>query len=437
MLMFLFDTQSTRRSKIAICRRLLVWVMMMGAAPISLFSICAAQQNSTEQEATSSSALVDRAKELIQSGDPQGALSVLQRADVSGFSAGDVHTLRGICFAMIAKPIESTAEFDRAIALRPNFAPTYFSAGLAAASFSNLNRATEMLAKALRLDPGLPGVRYNYALALARDSEFAESEKQIDIELAAKSPRAAIPVELWKLKARDAYSQKKWQDAVDSYGKVLEFQSNLPEAYAAVGEALYSLNRFQQGEAALRKALALDPEDGNSHETLGKLYQDEGKLDDAIVQFEAATRLMPGNREPIYRLLRIYSRMGDTANAAKLQDKLQSLAASNMTQSLDETKATALNNSAMELEKKGDYARALDDYDKAAKTDVTNIVFQRNAALLLCKIGRPQEAIRRLRDILSLDSDDPETLQILSVANELASGQLEKKNNLPAPQSSH
>jgi hypothetical protein len=67
---------------------------------------------------------------------------------------------------------------------------------------------------------------------------------------------------------------------------------------------------------------------------------------------------------------------------------------------------------------------------------VTNVVFQRNAALLLCKMGRPQKPIRRLRDILSLDSDDAETLQI-AVANELAAGDLANKRTLPAAQASH
>ena len=91
----------------------------------------------------------------------------------------------------------------------------------------------------------------------------------------------------------------------------------------------------------------------------------------------------------------------------------------------------------IELEKKGDLTGALDHYDQAAKTDVTNLVFQRNAALLLCNRGRPQKAIRRLRDILSLDSDDAETLQILAVANELAAGDLANKRTLPAAEAAH
>lgn len=403
---------------------LLAAIAILGAA------ICFAQQKS----AVSSSTLVDQARKLIQTGNPQGALDLLDQANTSGPDAGQIHTLKGICFAMTAKPIESTAEFDQAIALRPDDAPIYFSAGLAAAGFDNLDRAIEMLSKALRLDPALPGIRYNYALVLARNGRYADSEKQVDIELAHKNRES--PIELWKLKARDAYYQKKWQETIDSYQKVLAVQPNWAEGYAATGEALFSLNRFPQSEAALRKAVALNPEDGTAHKILGKLYQDAGRQQEAIPQFEAAIRINPNDREAIYRLLRIYSRNGDRGKTAKLQNQLRSLLANNLAQSDSETKATVLNHAGIEMEKKGDLAGALNDYDQAAKIDVTNIIFQRNAALLLCKMGRASEAIPRLRDILSLDPDDAETLQILAVANELASGHSGKNKNLPSPQSS-
>ena len=401
------------------------------------YSIGAAQQTPTAQHVRSASGVVGQAKKLIQDGNPQGALALLKQADLRGSNASDIHTLKGISFAMLAKPIESTAEFDQAIALRPDYAPIYLSSGLAAANFDNLSRASEMLSNALRLDPTLPGLRYNYALVLARTAQYAESEKQADIELAGKRPGRETPVELWKLKARDAYYQKKWQDTIDSCNKVLEFQPDWAEAFAAIGEALFFLNRSQQSETALRKALALDPEDEAAHQILARLYQDDGREDESIPEFETAIRLRPTDKEAIYRLFRIYSKKGDAANAARLQKQLKDTIASNMAESMNQAKGTALNNKGMELEKEGDFAGALDAYDQAAKADMDNIIYQRNAALLLCKMGRTQEAIRRLRDILSLDSDDAETLQILAVANELASGNIQEKKSLPRPQSSH
>ena len=124
-----------------------------------------------------SSALLDQAKKLVQEGDPQGALTVLQQADLHGANASDIHAMKGICLALLSKPIESAAEFEQAIRLRPNYAPNYFSPGLAYATFNNLDRALERLSVALKLDPSLPGVRYNYALVLARAGKYAESEK--------------------------------------------------------------------------------------------------------------------------------------------------------------------------------------------------------------------------------------------------------------------
>ena len=380
---------------------------------------------------------VERARTLIQQGDPRGALALLTPPGRRDPLASEVHTLRGICFAMLAEPIESTAEFDQAIALRPNDAATYFSAGLAAARFNNLDRALEMLSTAARIDPALPGVRYNQALVLARAGRYAESEKQVDLELGSKTRRAESAAELWRLKARDAYYQKKWQDTIDSYRKVLGFMPDSAEAYASIGEALYSLNRPQESEVALRKALALDPNNGNAHGILGKLYQDGGKPDAAIPEFEAAIRLMPDDQEAIYRLLRIYIARGDRGNAARLQKQLRSMMAGEMKSSTDEAGAVVLNNTGIALEQKGDLSGALAKYEQAAQTDATNIVFARNAALLLCKMGRTQEAISRLRDILSLEPGDAESLQILAVANELVTGNHTNKKNLPAPQSSH
>jgi tetratricopeptide (TPR) repeat protein len=401
----------------------------------------APQQRSTPPAAgrasSSSSALLDQAKKLIQEGDPQDALSILLDADVRGANASDIHAVKGICLALLSKPVESAAEFEQAIALRPNYAPNYLSSGLAYASFNNLDQAIERLSVALKLDPSLPGLRYNYALVLARAGKYAESEKEVNLELESKGPRTESPLDLWRLKARDAYYQKKWQDTIDAYRKTLDLGPEWPEAYAAIGEALFSLNRSQESMAMLERAASLDPENEVPHALLGKLYQDAGKQDKAIAELEAAHRLMPSDREVTYRLYRIYSLRGDSVNGPRLQKDLEDLLASTHAEANSETKAMVLNNSGIELEKKGDLAGALEHYDQAAKTDVSNLVFQRNAALVLCKTGRAEEAIRRLRDILLIDADDAETLQILAVANEVAAGNAGVKKTLPAAQASH
>jgi tetratricopeptide (TPR) repeat protein len=392
---------------------------------VSLLAPSSAQQppgvSSRAKKSSGNIEILDQAKKLIQHGDAEGALTLLQKADIHGPHAGEVHALRGTCEAVLQRPVEATAEFDEAIALQPHSAPIYYSSGLAFASFNNIDRALERLGTAVKLDPSLPGVRYHYALVLARVGKYDESEKQTTLEMA--NPHAAeSALDLWRLKAHNLYNQKKWQETINAYRKTLELDPDNPEAYGAMGEALYSLNRTAESKTALERAELLDPDNGTTHHLLGKLYQDAGQQEQAIAELETAIRLQPDDQEAMYRLLRIYARKGDAKNKSRLQGDLQDLIAARNLEAQGEAKATVLNDTGVNLEKKGDLAGALGDFDQAASLDPTNPIFQRNAALLLCKLGRPDEAIRRLRDILSTEPDDAETLQILAVAKESAAG---------------
>jgi tetratricopeptide (TPR) repeat protein len=367
---------------------------------------------------SANAALLNRAKKLAQNGNPQGAISLLETADLRGSDAGDIHALKGVCLALLRRPVESATEFDTAIALRPNEAAIYFSAGLAFANFDNLDRALDRLAAALKLDPNLPSARYNYALVLARAGRFGESEQQVEMELGNTHRKTESLLDLWRLKARDDYFQKKWPETLQAYRKTLELDSGWPEAYGAMGEALFSLNRSEESLPMLEKSEELDPDNATTHTLLGKVYQDAGKTQMAISEFEWSQRLRSNDQDVIFRLHRLYSQSGDTANASRTLKLLKDLIASRYNESLSETKAAPLNNAGLELEKQGDLLGALNDFDQAAREDTTNLIFQRNAALILCRMGRMEEAIRRLRDILDLDPDDAQTLQILSVAKE-------------------
>ena len=97
--------------------------------------------------------------------------------------------------------------------------------------------------------------------------------------------------------------------------------------------AALRFNRNRESMEALTKAVSLDPDDGSSHLLLGKLYQDAGNQDQALQELEAAHRLRPGDREPIYRMFRIYNGKGDKVNADRLKKELEDLVASNRAES--------------------------------------------------------------------------------------------------------
>src|ERR1700722_2739504 len=73
-----------------------------------------AQQTRAAQRQPGSSAALNQAKKLIQNGDPQGALALLQRASLHASESPHIHAMRGRCFALWGKRVESAAEFDQA-----------------------------------------------------------------------------------------------------------------------------------------------------------------------------------------------------------------------------------------------------------------------------------------------------------------------------------
>src|SRR5258708_31191441 len=96
--------------------RVVGWLAILGmTSQLSFPLIGVAQTSPRAQHALSTPALLDQAKRLVQGGDPQGALSLLERADLHPPGASEIHALKGVSFALFAKPIESAAPFDQTL----------------------------------------------------------------------------------------------------------------------------------------------------------------------------------------------------------------------------------------------------------------------------------------------------------------------------------
>src|SRR5436305_12258116 len=127
MPLFDFRVSTSSKDHLGLTARL---VLAIVTVQILLPAIGSAQQKTKAPPSGMSSgqsAFLDQAKKLVQDGDPQSALSLLQQADPHGANASDIHAMKGICLALLSKPIESADEFEQAIRLRPNYAPNYFS----------------------------------------------------------------------------------------------------------------------------------------------------------------------------------------------------------------------------------------------------------------------------------------------------------------------
>ena len=81
---------------------------------------------------------------------------------------------------------------------------------------------------------------------------------------------------------------------------------NLADAYGALGQVLHVYEFFEPAELSYANAIRLAPSGAKWPHLLGYLYQQTGRLNDAVEQFTAARRNQPANRAATVRLGDVY-----------------------------------------------------------------------------------------------------------------------------------
>lgn len=93
--------------------------------------------------------------------------------------------------------------------------------------------------------------------------------------------------------AFQAYRQRDWAEAVRLYEAYHATAAGTPSTYDNLGVALTSLGRLSQAEAALRRAVKLEPEHRWAYNHLGFVLREQGRLPEAVRMFERQIQISP------------------------------------------------------------------------------------------------------------------------------------------------
>ena len=143
--------------------------------------------------------------------------------------------------------------------------------------------------------------------------------------------------------------------------------------------------------------LAKYPDSVMALDTLGILYLQDGKLDEAQRAFERVIELVPGFSAAHYGLGVVFSRRGNWEPAAA------SLESALAIEPKDRDAALLL---AKSHEQRGQPDRALDRYQQIVDRDPSVAVAWARSGLLLERAGRLEDAAERYRTVLALDRND-------------------------------
>ncbi|MEO5857881.1 MAG: tetratricopeptide repeat protein [Pyrinomonadaceae bacterium] len=215
-------------------------------------------------------------------GYPENAIPAMRRA-IEKEPKNDFYRSRyGLLLVNTKAPAAALVRIEEALKEFPDSASLWFALGIAQFDNSKILEAQKAFEKALSLDSQLvPAMAYLGAV-------FVE--------------------------------QVKYAEAVRVYEGAIKVNGKLAVLYYLLGETLLKMTEIDglRSEAALKRAIGLDPNLTSAHVTLGRLYVRQARWQEAAVSLELAAKLEPKRADTFYQLGRIYARLkrADQSKAA-------------------------------------------------------------------------------------------------------------------------
>lgn len=218
----------------------------------------------------------------------------------------------------------SRTSFDSALAdlapqlfreLEPKLAIQYarYLAQVASDSIEaqNLDRAIQLLHRALDLDPHFPEALGNLGVALQKKGRLEEAIATYEKVLKRKPDFPPILNNLGT-----ALREKgRLEEAIATYQKALQLEPNSSAALNNLGLALYEKGQFDDAIASFQKAFQLEPREAMILSNLGAALAQKGRFDEAIPHLQNSLTLEPKWPETLLSLGNVFAEK-DAFNSA-------------------------------------------------------------------------------------------------------------------------
>ncbi|NIT36199.1 MAG: tetratricopeptide repeat protein [candidate division Zixibacteria bacterium] len=169
---------------------------------------------------------------------------------------------------------------------------------------------------------------YYYLKSLDIDPLDAETNYFLAANLASRDKcRLAIPlletavdtfpayVDAWRLLAECHVKGRDFAAGAEAYRRLLTLVPRDARALARYASVLMETGEFEEGVAAARRAIALEPTVAGAHLLLGKYYFVRGEAAAAARELEAERRVSPRSLQVLSYLVGCYLNLGDGAAA--------------------------------------------------------------------------------------------------------------------------
>ncbi len=232
----------------------------------------------------------------------------------------------------------------------------------------NFERAREMFAQAIEVDPEFAAAHAGYADCSSYLYLYWEATRE-------------------NLEAADSASRK-----------AVELAPKLAEAHASRGVALSTLRNYSDAEKEFRAAIRLDPNLFEAYYFYGRAFLSQGKYKQAIEPFQSAARVRPEDYQSSIFLGAAHTGIGNKAKAAAAYGRAIEVAKQQLVVNPGDVRALYMG--AVAWARIGRRKEALAWAAKALALDSEDSAVLYNVACLYAVLQRKEEALTCLRKVV-------------------------------------
>ena len=224
--------------------------------------------------------------------------------------------LLGILALRQGQAARASELLGRAIAIDPDQAAFYYNLALAETALRRPERAIEAYRKALALHPKSAQAHNNLGNLLESLGRFAEAAESYHRSLAVDDTRSGVHRNLGNVLMKQGRAAKAAE--ADRRGLAIEPQDG--GSLNALGRAERELGHYDAARGLHRQVLAADPDNAEALNALGLIHRREGNLEQAVSAFVQALVKRPGHPEALSNLCAAYLDRGEALKALETCD---------------------------------------------------------------------------------------------------------------------
>jgi Tfp pilus assembly protein PilF len=198
----------------------------------------------------------------------------------------------------------------------PNSAHMHQAMAHELAKHGNTVEALENYRAALKIDPRLPGLHFEFAEML-NSQATPESRQEAENEYKAALELNPLDEQSERKLGDIAARRNDQKEAYDRYARAVKLQPGDPEASIGLAKVLMSMDQPEKAEPLLKRALQLDPTSAVAHFRLSTLYRQMGRPADTKHELEEYQRYkdMKDKLAELYRQMRLQPAQKDSDEA--------------------------------------------------------------------------------------------------------------------------